>query len=100
MGNVNQDALLMHIVNMDSSASMMNARNHASLTKLVLQVIMAHIVTLISKFAMVHAQKMQIVLEDTHALKKDVWNIAACQNIAIMVNIVIGLFTFVMLVYL
>ena len=62
----------MHIVNMDSSASMMNARNHASLTKLVLQVIMAHIVTLITKFATVHAQKMQIVLEDTHALKKDV----------------------------
>ena len=84
----------MHIVNMDSSASMMNARNHASLTKLVLQVIMAHIVTLITKFATVHAQKMQIVLEDTHALKKDVWSIAACQNIAIMVNIVIGLFTF------
>ena len=62
----------MHIVNMDSSASMMNARNHANLTKLVLQVIMAHIVTLITKFATVHAQKMQIVLEDTHALKKDV----------------------------
>ena len=72
MENVNQDALLMHIVKLDSSASMMNARNHASLTKLVLQVIMAHIVTLITKFATVHAQKMQIVLEDTHALKKDV----------------------------
>ena len=72
MGNVNQDALLMHIVNMDSSASMMNARNHASLTKLALQVIMAHIVTLITKFVMVHVQKMQIVLVDTHALKKDV----------------------------
>ena len=62
----------MHIVKLDSSASMMNARNHANLTKLVLQVIMAHIVTLTTKFAMVHAQKMQIVLEDTHALKKDV----------------------------
>ena len=84
----------MHIVNMDLNASMMNARNHARVTKLVLQVIMAHIVTLITKFATVHAQKMQIVLEDTHALKKDVWSIAACQNIAIMVNIVIGLFTF------
>ena len=72
MGNVNQDALLMHIVNMDSSASMMNARNHASLTKLALQGILAHIVTLITKFATVHVQKMQIVLEDTHALKKDV----------------------------
>ena len=72
MENVNQDALLMHIVKLDSSASMMNARNHASLTKLVLQVIMAHIVTLITKFAMVHAQKIQIVLEDTHALKNDV----------------------------
>ena len=72
MGNVNQDALLMHIVNMDLNASMMNARNHASLTKLVLQVIMVHIVTLITKFATVHAQKIQIVLEDTHALKKDV----------------------------
>ena len=62
----------MHIVKLDSSASMMNARNHANLTKLVLQVIMAHIVTLITKFAMVHAQKIQIVLEDTHVLKKDV----------------------------
>ena len=72
MGNVNQDALLMHIVNMDSSASMMNARNHASLTKLALQGILAHIVTLITKFVTVHVQKMGIVLEDTHALKKDV----------------------------
>jgi hypothetical protein len=72
MGNVNQDALLMHIVNMDSSASMMNARNHARVTKHVLQVIMAHIVTLITEFVMEHVQKMQIVLEDTHALKKDV----------------------------
>ena len=62
----------MHIVKLDSSASMMNARNHASLTKLVLQVIMAHIVTLITKFVMVHVQKILIVLEDTHALKKDV----------------------------
>ena len=62
----------MHIVKLDSSASMMNARNHASLTKLVLQVIMAHIVTLITKFAMVHVQKILIVLEDTHALKNDV----------------------------
>ena len=94
MENVNQDALLMHIVKLDLNASIMNARNHASLTKHVLQVIMAHIVTLITKFATVHAQKMQIVLEDTHALKKDVWNIAACLNIAIMVNIVIGLLTF------
>ena len=94
MENVNQDALLMHIVKLGLNASMMNARNHASLTKLVLQVIMALIVTLITKFVMVHAQKMQIVLEDTHALKKDAWSIAACQNIAIMVNIVIGLFTF------
>jgi hypothetical protein len=72
MGNVNQDALLMHIVNMDSSASMMNARNHARVTKHVLQVIMALIVTLITKFVTEHVQKMQIVLEDTHALKKDV----------------------------
>ena len=72
MGNVNQDAQLIHIVKLDSNASMMNARNHAIVTKLVLQVIMAHIVTLITKFATVHAQKMQIVLEDTHALKKDV----------------------------
>ena len=95
MGNVNQDALLMHIVKLGLNASMMNARNHASLTKHVLQVIMAHIVTLITKFVTVHAQKMGIVLEDTHALKKDVWSIAACQNIAIMVNIVIGLFSFV-----
>ena len=62
----------MHIVNMDLNASMMNARNRARVTKLVLQVIMVHIVTLITKFAMVHAQKIQIVLEDTHALKKDV----------------------------
>ena len=62
----------MHIVNMDLNASMMNARNRARVTKLVLQVIMVHIVTLITKFATVHAQKMQIVLEDTHALKKDV----------------------------
>ena len=62
----------MHIVKLDSNVSMMNARNHASLTKLVLQVIMAHIVTLIIKFVMMHVQKMQIVLEDTHALKKDV----------------------------
>ena len=72
MKNVNQDALLMHIVKLDSSASMMNARNHASLTKLVLQVIMAHIVILITKFVMVHVQKILIVLEDTHALKNDV----------------------------
>ena len=71
MGNVNQDALLMHIVNMDLNASMMNARNHARMIKLVLQVIMAHIVTLTTKFVTVHVQKMQIVLEDTHALKKD-----------------------------
>ena len=62
----------MHIVKLDSSASMMNARNHANLTKLVLQVIMAHIVTLTTKFVMVHVQKIQIVLEDTHALKNDV----------------------------
>ena len=62
----------MHIVKLDSNASMMNARNHASLTKLVLQVIMAHIVTLITKFVMMHVQKMQIVLEDTPVLKKDV----------------------------
>ena len=62
----------MHIVKLDSNASMKNARNHATMTKRVLQVIMAHIVTLITKFATVHAQKMQIVLEDTHALKKDV----------------------------
>ena len=62
----------MHIVNMDLNASMMNARNHARTTKHVLRVIMAHIVTLIIKFAMVPAQKMGIVLEDTHALKKDV----------------------------
>ena len=72
MGNVNQDAQLIHIVKLDSSASMMNARNHARVTKLVLQVIMAHTVTLITKFVTVPAQKMQIVLEDTHALKKDV----------------------------
>ena len=85
----------MHIVKLDLNASMMNARNHARVTELVLQVIMAHTVILITKFVMVHAQKMQIVLEDTHALKKDVWSIAACQNIAIMVNIVIGLFSFV-----
>ena len=73
MENVNQDALLMHIVKVDSSASMMNARNHARLTKIVMtKVIMAHIVTLITKFVLVNVQKMQIVLEDTHALKKDV----------------------------
>ena len=63
---------MMHIVKLDLNASMMNARNHARVTKHVLQVIMAHTVTLTTKFAMVHAQKMQIVLEDTHALKKDV----------------------------
>ena len=62
----------MHIVKLDLNASMMNARNHARVTERVLQVIMAHIVTLITKFVMVHAQKMKIVLEDTHALKKDV----------------------------
>ena len=62
----------MHIVKLGLNASMMNARNHVSLTKLVLQVIMAHIVILITKFVMVHVQKIQIVLEDTHALKKDV----------------------------
>ena len=62
----------MHIVELDSNASIINVRNYASLTKHVLQVIMAHIVTLITKFATVHAQKMGIVLEDTHALKKDV----------------------------
>ena len=62
----------MHIVKLDLNASMMNARNHARVTKHVLQVIMAHTVTLTTKFAMGHAQKMQIVLEDTHALKKDV----------------------------
>ena len=72
MENVNQDALLMHIVKLDLNACMMNARNHASLTKLVLTVIMAHIVTLITKFVTVHVQKMQIVLEVTLALKKDV----------------------------
>ena len=73
MGNVNQDALVMHIVNMDSSASIMNARNHARLTKIVMtKVIMAHIVTLITKFVWVNVQKMQTVLEDTRALKKDV----------------------------
>ena len=94
MENVNQDALLMHIVKLGLNASMMNARNHASLTKLVLQVIMAHIVILITKFVMVHVQKILIVLEDTHALKNDVWNIAACQNIAIMGNIVTGQLTF------
>ena len=62
----------MHIVKLGLNASMMNARNHASLTKLALQGILAHIVTLITKFATVHVQKIQIVLEDTHALKKDV----------------------------
>ena len=72
MENVNQDALLMHIVKLDLNASMMNARNHASGIKLVLQVIMAPIVTLITKFVMVPAQKIQLVLEDTHVLKKDV----------------------------
>ena len=73
MGNVNQDALPMNIVKVDSNASMMNARNHARLTKIVMtKVIMAHIVTLITKFVLVNVQKMQIVLEDTHALKKDV----------------------------
>ena len=72
MENVNQDALLMHIVKLDLNASMMNARNHARVTKLVLQVIMAHIVTLTTKFVTVHVQKMQIVLEVTLALKKDV----------------------------
>ena len=88
----------MHIVKLDLNASMMNARNHARVTELVLQVIMAHIVTSITKFATVHAQKMQIVLEDTNALKKDVWSIVACLNIAIMVNIVIGLLTFYQIV--
>ena len=73
MGNVNQDALPMNIVKVDSNASMMNARNHARLTKIVMtKVIMAHIVTLITKFVLVNVQKMQIVLKDTHALKKDV----------------------------
>ena len=62
----------MHIVKLGLNASMMNARNHASLTKLVLQVIMAHIVILITKFVMVHVQRILIVLEDTHALKNDV----------------------------
>ena len=62
----------MHIVKQDLNVSMMNARNHARVTKHVLQVIMAHIVTLITKFVTEHVQKMQIVLEDTHALKKDV----------------------------
>ena len=62
----------MHIVKLGLNASMMNARNHARVTKLVLQVIMAHTVTLITKFATVPAQKMQIVLEVTLALKKDV----------------------------
>ena len=62
----------MRIVNMDSIASKMNARNHARVTKLVSQINIAHIVTLITKCATVHAQKMQIVLEDTHALEKDV----------------------------
>ena len=62
----------MHIVNTDSSASIMNARNHARLNKIVMtKVIMAHIVTLITKFVWVNVQKMQTVLEDTHALKKD-----------------------------
>ena len=73
MGNVNQDALRMNIVKVDSNASMMNARNHARLTKIVMtKVIMAHIVTLITKFVLVNVQKMQIVLEDTHAFKKNV----------------------------
>ena len=72
MENVNQDALLMHIVKLVSNASMTNARNHARVIKLVLQVIMAPIVILITKFVMVHVQKIQIVLEDTHVLKKDV----------------------------
>ena len=62
----------MHIVKLDLNASMMNARNLARMIKLVFQVIMAHIVTLITKFVTVHVQKMQIVLVDTHALKKDV----------------------------
>ena len=72
MENANQDALLIHIVKLGLNASMINARNHASPIKLVLQVIMAHTVTLTTKFVTVHVQKMQIVLEDTHALKKDV----------------------------
>ena len=73
MGNVNQDALRMNIVKVDLNASMMNARNHARLTKIVMtKVIMAHIVTLITKFVLVNVQKTQTVLEDTHALKKDV----------------------------
>ena len=73
MGNVNQDALPMNIVKVDSNASIMNARNHARLTKIVMtKVIMAHIVTLITKFVWVNVQKMQTVLEDTHALKNDV----------------------------
>ena len=63
----------MNIVKADSNASMMNARNHARLTKIVMtKVIMAHIVTLITKFVLVNVQKMQIVLEDTHALEKHV----------------------------
>ena len=73
MENVNQDALPMNIVKVDSNASIMNARNHARLTKIVMtKVIMAHIVTLITKFVWVNVQKMQTVLEDTHALKNDV----------------------------
>ena len=73
MGNVNQDALPMNIVKVDSNASIMNARNHARLTKIVMtKVIMAHIVTLITKFVLVNVQKMQTVLKGTHALKKDV----------------------------
>jgi hypothetical protein len=73
MGNVNQDALMMNIVNLDLNASMMNAKNHARLTKIVMtKVIMAHIVTLITKFVWVNVQKMQTVLEDTLALKKGV----------------------------
>ena len=73
MGTVNQDALPMSIVKVDSNASIMNARNHARLTKIVMtKVIMAHIVTLITKFVLVNVQKMQTVLKGTHALKKDV----------------------------
>ena len=60
----------MHIVKLDTNASMMNARKHASLTKLVF-LYLAHTVTLITKFVTMHVQEIQIVLEDTPVLKKD-----------------------------
>ena len=82
----------MNIVKLDSNASIMNARNHARLTKIVMtKVIMAHIVILITKFVLVNVQKIKIALEDTNVRMDTVSNLVqSMANVLLLTNIATG----------